>query len=69
MCGVKGQGPLRSLGGSKGGHSLTRENGPLCRTPAGTQGKARSAAALHHAQRNASTAAPSAQRYSRPPLA
>ena len=23
MCGVKGQGPLRSLGGSKGGHSLT----------------------------------------------
>ena len=30
---------------------------------------ARSAAALHHAQRNASTAAPSAQRYSRPPLA
>ena len=39
MCGVKGQGPLRSLGGSKGGHSLTRENGPLCRTPAGTQGK------------------------------
>ena len=27
--GVKGQCPLRSLGGSKGGHSLTRENGPL----------------------------------------
>ena len=23
MCGVKGQGPLRSLGGSKGGHFLT----------------------------------------------
>ena len=23
MCGVKGQSPLRSLGGSKGGHSLT----------------------------------------------
>ena len=68
---VRGQGasPLRSLGGSKGGHSLTRENGSLCRTPAGTQGKARIAAALHHAQRNASTAAPSAQRYSRPPLA
>ena len=27
--GVKGQCPLRSLGGSKEGHSLTRENGPL----------------------------------------
>ena len=36
--GVKGQCPLRSLGGSKGGHSLTRENGPLFPRPCTVQG-------------------------------
>ena len=32
MGGIKGQGPLRSLGGSKGPFSFAKENGPLCRT-------------------------------------
>ena len=31
--GVKGQSPLRFLGGLKGGHSLTWENGPLSPRP------------------------------------
>ena len=71
MSGVEGPSP-RVLLGVQGGHSLTRENGPLSRVPT-LWGLNRSPAGCtlhrHHAQRNASTASPSAQRYSRPPLA
>ena len=37
MCGVKGQGPLRSLGGSRGPFSHVREWPPLPALPAGKQ--------------------------------
>ena len=41
--GVKGQSPLRSLGGSKGAILSRERMAPFARTPAGTQGKGCSA--------------------------
>ena len=55
ICQCRGQGavPLRSLGGSKGGHSLTRENGPPFSAPLHGAGiEARYRAAFYAVQQN-----------------
>ena len=39
MCGVKGQGPLRSLGDLKGAILSRERMAPLCRTPCGYAGE------------------------------
>ena len=67
-AGSRGKAPCVLLGDLKGA-ILSRERMAPFAAPLRVRREKRSAAALHHAQRNASTASPSAQRYSRPPLA